>query len=54
MADLPQFAPIGRPPSLSALLVGQIREMIVTGRLALGEQLSENAIAEQLGSHIGG
>jgi DNA-binding GntR family transcriptional regulator len=49
MADLPQFAPIGRPPSLSALLVGQIREMIVTGRLALGEQLSENAIAEQLG-----
>lgn len=49
MAEPAIFAPIGRPRSLAALLVEQIREMIVTGKLALGEQLSENTIAEQLG-----
>lgn len=42
------LGPIGRPPSLAALVTEQLREMIVTGRFALGEQLSENTIAEQL------
>lgn len=46
-APLP-FGPIDRPRSLAALVTEQLREMIVTGRFALGEQLSENIIAEQL------
>jgi DNA-binding GntR family transcriptional regulator len=31
------------------MVITQIRELIVSGRLALGEQLSESALAEQLG-----
>lgn len=40
---------VERPRSLTALVVDQIRDLIVTGRLRLGEQLSENALAERLG-----
>jgi DNA-binding GntR family transcriptional regulator len=40
---------VERPRSLTALVVDQLRDLIVTGRLALGEQLSENALAERLG-----
>ena len=40
---------ITRPRSLTSIVVDQIRELIITGKLALGDQLSENALAEQLG-----
>ena len=40
---------IARPRSLTAIVVDQIRDLIITGRLGLGEQLSENTLAEQLG-----
>lgn len=40
---------IGRPRSLAALAADQIRELIVTDRLKLGQQLSEASLAEQLG-----
>jgi DNA-binding GntR family transcriptional regulator len=43
------LSPIARPRSLTSIVVDQIRELIITGRLALGDQLSENALAEQLG-----
>jgi DNA-binding GntR family transcriptional regulator len=54
MANEPQTVPpplerLTRPRSLSEMVLDQIRELIVTGRLALGEQLSEGALAEQLG-----
>jgi DNA-binding GntR family transcriptional regulator len=39
---------VKRPPSLAAIVTDQIRELIITGGLALGEQLSENTLAEQL------
>ena len=45
----PAVERLTRPRSLTALVVDQIRELIVTGGLALGEQLSENALAERLG-----
>jgi DNA-binding GntR family transcriptional regulator len=38
-----------RPPSFAAIVTDQLRELIVTGGLALGEQLFENTLAEQLG-----
>ncbi len=38
-----------RPRSLAAIVIDQIRDLIITDRLTLGEQLSENALAEQLG-----
>jgi DNA-binding GntR family transcriptional regulator len=38
-----------RPRSLTEMVIAQIRELIVAGRLVLGEQLSESALAEQLG-----
>lgn len=38
-----------RPRSLAEMVITQIRELIVSGRLALGEQLSESVLAEQLG-----
>lgn len=41
--------PIKRPQSLTALVVDQVRDMIVTERFALGELLSENTIAALLG-----
>ncbi len=40
---------IGRPRSLASLAADQIRELIVTDRLKLGQQLSEASLAEQLG-----
>jgi DNA-binding GntR family transcriptional regulator len=45
----PPLERVARPRSLSEIVLDQIRELIVTGRLALGEQLSEGALAEQLG-----
>src|SRR5690242_16653848 len=44
-----QVSRVIRPRSLTQLVVDQIRDLIVTGKLALGEQLSENALAERLG-----
>jgi DNA-binding GntR family transcriptional regulator len=38
-----------RPRSLTAIVVDQIRDLIISDKLALGEQLSENTLAEQLG-----
>jgi DNA-binding GntR family transcriptional regulator len=40
---------LARPPSLTEMVITEIRELIVSGRLVLGEQLSESALAEQLG-----
>jgi DNA-binding GntR family transcriptional regulator len=40
---------LARPRSLTEMVITQIRELIVSGRLALGEQLSESVLAEQLG-----
>lgn len=40
---------VRRPQSLATMVVDQIRDLIVAGRLDLGEQLSENALAERLG-----
>jgi DNA-binding GntR family transcriptional regulator len=40
---------LARPRSLTEMVIAQIRELIVCGRLALGEQLSESVLAEQLG-----
>lgn len=40
---------VERPRSLTLIVVERIREMIVTGELALGEQLSENVLADRLG-----
>jgi DNA-binding GntR family transcriptional regulator len=40
---------IGRPRSLAAIAADQIRELIIKDRLKLGQQLSEAALAEQLG-----
>jgi len=42
-------ARVERPRSLTTLVVDRIRDLVVTGRLALGEQLSENVLAERLG-----
>lgn len=38
-----------RPPSLTSMVAGQIRELIITDQLAMGEQLSENKLAQRLG-----
>jgi DNA-binding GntR family transcriptional regulator len=35
-----------RPRSLTAIVIDQIRNLIITDKLALGEQLSENTLAE--------
>ncbi len=40
---------IRRPRSLTTLVLDQIRDLIITNKLALGDQLSENALSEQLG-----
>jgi DNA-binding GntR family transcriptional regulator len=40
---------LARPRSLAELVIHEIRELIVSGRLGLGEQLSESVLAEQLG-----
>ncbi|MEO8082154.1 MAG: GntR family transcriptional regulator [Caldimonas sp.] len=41
--------PIQRPKSLTGLAEERIRELIVSGNFALGEQLSEASLAAQLG-----
>jgi len=41
--------PIERPRSLTEIVIGQIRDLIVSGKLKLGEQLSESTLALQLG-----
>lgn len=38
-----------RPQSLTAQVTDQIRDLIITDNIALGEQLSEGELAEQLG-----
>ena len=45
----PVVSLIRRPRSLTSIVADQIRELIITGKLELGEQLSENTLAEQLG-----
>ncbi len=40
---------IHRPRSLTSIVTDQIRDLIITGRLALGEALSEGMLSEQLG-----
>ncbi|HRY26463.1 MAG: GntR family transcriptional regulator [Geminicoccaceae bacterium] len=40
---------VRRPRSLSAMVVNQLRELIIEGQIDLGEQLSENVLAERLG-----
>ncbi|WGF87815.1 GntR family transcriptional regulator [Marinivivus vitaminiproducens] len=40
---------VERPQSLSAIVIAQLRQLIITGRLELGQQISEITIAEQLG-----
>src|SRR5258708_37174119 len=42
-------ARILRPRSLTAIVIDQIRDLIITDKLTLAEQLSENTLAEQLG-----
>lgn len=49
MAPESSITQIDRPRSLTALVADQIRELIVSGHLALGEQLSEQSLADQLG-----
>lgn len=43
------MSPIERPRSLTEIVTGQIRELIVTGKLGLDEQLSEGTLSSQLG-----
>ncbi|WP_158818108.1 GntR family transcriptional regulator [Methylocapsa sp. S129] len=45
----PPLERLTRPRSLTEMVITEIRELIVSGRLVLGEQLSESALAEQLG-----
>ena len=40
---------IARPKSLTDLVVDELRARIIDGRLRLGEALSENALAADLG-----
>lgn len=40
---------IVRPPSLTAMIIDQIRDLIITGELEMGEKLSENSLAARLG-----
>ncbi|WP_319410912.1 GntR family transcriptional regulator [uncultured Cohaesibacter sp.] len=46
---LSQMQTIKEPESVSVRVANQLRDMIVTGKIALGEQLSENALAQVLG-----
>lgn len=48
-AAIEAIRPLRRPRSLTSRVVDQLREMIVTGQIGMGEQLSENALAERLG-----
>lgn len=47
--SLPSMRRVRRPRSLTAIVADQLRELIVTGRIDMGEQLSENVLAERLG-----
>ena len=49
MATAIKVERLRRPQSLAALVTDQIRNMIIADELALGEQLSEAVLAEQLG-----
>ena len=40
---------VRRPQSLTTLVTDQIRDLIISDKLALGEQLSEKDLSEQLG-----
>ena len=40
---------VRRPQSLTTLVTDQIRDLIISDKLALGEQLSEQDLSEQLG-----
>ena len=44
-----EITQISRPPPLSDIVMDQIRDLIIAGRLKPGEQLSEAGLAEQLG-----
>ncbi|WP_319529493.1 GntR family transcriptional regulator [uncultured Cohaesibacter sp.] len=44
-----ELAPLKRLQPASERVSSQLRQMIVSGQIALGEQLSENALAERLG-----
>ncbi|CAM5767676.1 GntR family transcriptional regulator [Labrys miyagiensis] len=48
-AALTPLERLARPRSLAELVIHEIRELIVSGRLGPGEQLSESVLAEQLG-----
>jgi DNA-binding GntR family transcriptional regulator len=48
--DVIMPARIVRPRSLATMVTDQIRDLIVMGRLAAGEQISENTLAEKLGT----
>ena len=41
--------PITRPKSLTEMVVEELRKRIIGGHLQLGEALSENALAAELG-----
>lgn len=41
--------PITRPPSLTETVAGQLRDLIVSGELALGQPLSERSLADAFG-----
>ena len=47
--ERPAIEPFVRPKSVSERLTDQLREMIIDGRIRMGEQLSENTIANHLG-----
>ena len=49
MSSVHALQPIERPRSLTEMVTGQIRELIVSGKLELGEQLSEVTLSSQLG-----
>lgn len=48
-AEARSIRPLRRPQSLTAIVVERLRELIVEGQIDLGEQLSENVLAERLG-----
>jgi DNA-binding GntR family transcriptional regulator len=48
-AALPSLRRVRRPKSLTLMVADQLRELIVSGRIDMGEQLSENVLADRLG-----
>lgn len=54
MAPRPQIRPgsvseLTRPPSLTAMVTDQLRDLIITNVFEMGEQLSENQLSARLG-----